>query len=113
MELAKPILGCEHIVIGHSGTSKCQRLFQESFGAAPKVVATAWKLIALEGKLDFLGPRSLKPIHLLWALMFLKGYSTEGPNSARAKCDEKTFRKWTWFYTKCLAELDSKVVSGR
>ena len=26
-------------------------------------------------------------------------------------CDEKTFRKWAWFYSECVADLESKYVS--
>lgn len=47
-----------------------------------------------------------KPVHLLWALMFLKNYATEHIHAAIAGCDEKTFRKWQWAYTKALSSLN-------
>jgi hypothetical protein len=34
---------------------------------------------------------SMKPIYLLWALLFLKCYNTNTRNAAIARVDEKTF----------------------
>ena len=34
-----------------------------------------------------------------------------GTSAGNAGCDEKTFRKWAWFYTKALADLDTQLVS--
>jgi hypothetical protein len=107
-ELAGPLVNQAGRQIG---SPTFMRRFLTSFGLPPHVVASAWNMIAGFGWLDHLGPRSLKPVHLLWGLMFMKGYATESDHAARAKCCETTFRKWAWFYVECLANLDAHLVS--
>ena len=104
------VLGSDLITAG-VGTKKHQHRFRAAFGIPPRLVAILWKDIARGGFLNHLGPRSLKPIHLLWTLLFLKCYHKEGINASFVGCDEKTFRKWTWFYSKCAADLDKQYVS--
>lgn len=88
-----------------------RRNFVAFFHARPREVAITWNLLCLEGHLDDLGPNSVNPEHLLWALMFMKVYSNETVLSSVAGCSEKTFRKWVWFYMEAIAKLDAKVVS--
>ncbi len=90
---------------------KLHRRFASSFGIPPRLVAQLWVDMCRRGFLDFLGPRSRKPVHLLWALFFLRKCNMEEDNGSKVDCDEKTFRKWSWFYTKCTADLDSQCVS--
>jgi hypothetical protein len=49
------------------------------------------------------------PVHLLWALMFLKQYNKEEVNASMAGCDEKTFRLWSWLVIRVIADLDMLV----
>jgi hypothetical protein len=86
------------------------RNFVAWFHARPREVAITWNLLCLEGHLDDLGPNSVNPDHLLWALMFMKLYTNETVLASVAGCTEKTFRKWAWFYTEAIAKLDVKVV---
>ena len=52
------------------------------------------------------------PIHLFWALNFLKNYETESVCASKfGGVDEKTLRKWVWIYIKGIASLASQVVS--
>lgn len=94
-------------------TSHCydtkRRRFVSFFGIEACLVSRLWSMLIQHGKLAIL--RSPKPIHLLWALMFLQVYDTEERNAARCKCDEKTFRKWAWWYAEAVADLDEYVVS--
>ena len=54
-----------------------------------------------------------KPTHLLWALLFLKTYSTEPTLASRVGgVDEQTFRKWAWFYLEGITRLKPKLVSA-
>lgn len=106
-KLGSSIIGGKKI-----GTKIHQKRFKAAFGIPPRLVAILWKELAGAGNLDCLGPRSVRPIHLLWSLLFLKCYNREGINSSMVECDEKTFRKWTWFYSKCIADLDKKFVSA-
>ena len=43
---------------------------------------------------------------------FLKVYATEENNASHVGADEKTFRKWVWFYAECIANLERNVVSA-
>ena len=54
----------------------------------------------------------VEPIHLLWTLMFLKGYHKESVNSAIAEVDEKTFRKWVWILIPEISYLEGDLVSN-
>ncbi|KAG9414463.1 hypothetical protein AC1031_013822 [Aphanomyces cochlioides] len=51
-------------------------------------------------------PPNTTPPHLLWALMFLKTYATEGEYHALTGADEKTFRKWCWIWVNIISDLD-------
>ncbi|KAH9118088.1 hypothetical protein LEN26_012265 [Aphanomyces euteiches] len=44
--------------------------------------------------------------HLLWAMLFLKVYSSENVHATIAAVDEKTFRKWSWAILEALASLN-------
>ena len=77
------------------------RRFKSFFGTIPEICSRIWNL--LEGHHNSYS----KPKHLLFALHFLKCYDTEEINSAFFAVDEKTFRKWNWFYIPLIAfELD-------
>jgi hypothetical protein len=77
-----------------------ERRFRELFGINAEICAKLW-LLCLP-----LLPESASPVHLLWALYFLRQYSIEGINASFAKCDEKTFRKWCWIMIGVLASLE-------
>ena len=84
--------------------------FKSWFGTPPDIVAIVWAGLALTGWLRF--THNPKPEHLLWSLVFLKTYSTEPTLASRVGgVDEKTFRKWAWFYVEGIAGLASKTVS--
>jgi hypothetical protein len=55
--------------------------------------------------------RGVKYHHLLMGLSLMKSYHTEEVNAVNFKCDDKTFRLWSWFIVKSIAKLDRKVVS--
>ena len=61
-------------------------------------------------------PRGVKPVHLLWALMFLKLYCSESVLCTLASegdaVDEKTLRKWVWLFLPAIADIASDVVSS-
>lgn len=82
------------------------------YGAPAIAVLDAWNKLTLHA----LVPKGGWFFHLLWALMFMKLYSTEPDMCANAggSCgaiDPKTFRKWVWPFIDALAELQYKVVS--
>ena len=71
--------------------------FRAHFCVTPSLCAEIWARLAFQP--------SGKPIHLLWALLFLKTYSTEHVHAAFCQVDEKTFRKWAWIYIKLIEGL--------
>ena len=88
------------LCIGDSGPSRTDAVrFRSMFGVSTTVCALTWNLIGREK------PRGSRPIHLLWALLFLNGYASETQNSSLAGVDEKTFRKWAWSFVGLIANI--------
>ena len=83
------------------------RRFQSFFGCTPQVCTIAYNEL-VENKLV---PRGGQPFHLLWALMFLKTYDPYEVLSSIARCNETTYRKWTWKFIIALYYLEDDVVS--
>ncbi len=82
--------------------------FCATFGADVELCSVIWSKLHLHGLLPARG----KPIHLLWALMFLKLYCAESVHCAMARgVDEKTFQKWSWKFVDAIANLEEFVVS--
>lgn len=71
------------------------RVIRGFFGVPIPVITDVWNKI--ESTIDFSG--GALPKHLLWAMLFLKLYSTEEVHCALVGWPtRKTFRKWTWFF---------------
>lgn len=79
--------------------------FKSFFGVTPIVCSIIWTHLLKSQKLQ------LKPIHLLWSLLFLKQYNTETVNSIICRCDKKTFRKWVWLVLNELRYLNKVCVN--
>ena len=88
LEMGKAIMGREN---GRAGIITTICSYNAWFGADPIYVSIVWKMLAYIGWLDY--GCQIMPVHLLWALLFLKVYSTEEVNAGRVKTDEKTFRE--------------------
>lgn len=71
---------------------------KELFAVSSVVCYSIWE--AIYSNLE----DSSKPEHLLWALLFLKNYSTENTHCVIAG-SPKTFRKWSWTYISHIADL--------
>lgn len=89
------------------------RRYKSFFGISPTVCSIVWQ----ESKDDH--PHGATPKHLLWALSFLKQYSTEHYRRSIFQADEKTIRKWTWIFVELMSNLNTvrqlllNVVSGK
>ena len=53
-----------------------------------------------------------KPKHLLWALIFLKTYSTESSLAVAIGADEKTLRKWIFIIIYAISDLEDDWVGA-
>lgn len=91
------------------GPTRNRRRFVSWFGTIPPIVSAIWTLLIQAGWLNT--QNNPQPRHLLWALFFLKCYSSEETNAASVGgVDEKTFRKHAWFNVRGLAFLSDVVV---
>ena len=84
------------------------RKFRSFFGSGVTVILAGWNMMQAQGLI----PDGGLVIHYLWALMFMKIYSSETALCGHAGgVDPKTFRKWVWPFIHALAELEYTVVS--
>jgi len=71
------------------------------FGATPDLVHALWKELVGSNNIPEKG--ELK--HLLWALSFLKNYSTYSKYSTDYGVRENTFSKWIWLFIPAIARM--------
>lgn len=89
----------------HNSAKEEDKMFRRFFGAPIAIVADIWN--RLDGNIE----KSSKPKHLLWALVFLKVYSTEDVHCRIVGWpDPKTFWKWSWYFIEKMADLASDVI---
>ena len=89
-------------------TEDRERRFRSFFGASSRLVAILWNKIEKSG----ISEPGAKPKHLLWALLFLKVYSTiEVHCSIVGWPSAKSFSKWSWYFVKRIAELKDDLIS--
>jgi len=105
LKLGHDIVGCKpraHLLRG------ARDKFMSLYGTEPQVVALLWSLLPDSVK----NRNGCHPKHLLWALNFLKAYDTAINNGILFRCDEKTFRNWSWFMIESIEPLTHQVVSS-
>jgi hypothetical protein len=107
LELGLSMMGSSS---SRSGTKRKLRRFHSFFGVSPGTVSLIWEMLDRSGWSEKGSVRSPNPIHFLWSLRLLKSYNTEETHAAEAGVDEKTFRKWSWFYLEGIAKLCDYVV---
>lgn len=88
-------------------TATDEAQFNAHFGITPYVSAYIWQ--ALSAKI--LIPRHGCKVHLLWAFLFLKLYSTDTVLAALAGTTKLTFRRWSMAFVNATARLKPFVVS--
>jgi hypothetical protein len=86
-------------------SSKNDRGFRSHFGCSSDVCSVLWQMMAVNR------PNGMRPTHLLWALLFLKTYSTEDVLAERVGTTRKTYRKWVWTVVELIQALKPRVVS--
>jgi hypothetical protein len=80
------------------------RLFKAHFGVSPFIASCLWNRMEDERTLPL---QEARPTHLLWALMFLKLYSSEDTLSRIVNASAKTFRQRVWQMLEALNKLDA------
>ena len=80
--------------------------FRSFFGASVSIVTLLWNMLV-----PLIDQRGAAPKHLLWALVFIKVYSTTAVHRRIVGWpDPKTYRKWSWYFLKKIASLKSNVI---
>jgi hypothetical protein len=80
--------------------------FRSCFGASIGVVLDIWNRVE-----PILDQRGAEPKHLLWALVFLKVYSTEEIHCSIVGWPHcHTFRKWSWYFIQKIADLKDSII---
>jgi hypothetical protein len=80
---------------------RASKRYKAHFGCSPAVTAAVWSRMRVEGQKP-----AIKPFHLLWTLVFLKGYYTESVASGICRCNETTYRTRVWQVLKLVDELN-------
>ena len=86
--------------------------FKAWYGIDWNLMSVVWYLLYRSGWLQKQTTRKPNPVHLLWALSFLKGYRNKVQHAAEVGKQEKTFQKWAWLYVEGIASLVHRVVSS-
>ena len=108
-DAAAQVMGLQYY--GCRLTSKVyHRRFKSYFGFSARKVAFVWNNLIQIGWTQY--ERSASPTHLLWALAYMKTYAPEHKMALDLGIDEKTFRKWAWFFMEGISELCSYFVSA-
>ena len=94
----------------HYNTPKLNdRRFRAAFGCCSRVCSLAW-LLVVDGWRN--RPKEATKMRFLWSLSLLKSYDTESNMASNCGVDEKTFRKWAWFFIRELSLRQAEVVSS-
>ena len=99
------------------GLQEKERTFCSFFGIDCRVVSDAWNIFFDIDNNSFFDKdriqmlRNLKPVHVLWTLLFLKVYATEQVLSKSCRCTAKTFGKWIWIIILEMTNIGYLVVS--
>ena len=82
--------------IGNNSSKMYIRRYRSILGISPEDTLIVWN------KID---PSSSELVHLLWALNFLTQYTVECNGAFIWGCDEKTYRKWVWYFLDKISKL--------
>ena len=97
-------------VLHHNTPQLNDRRFRTAFGCCSRVCSLAW-LLVVDGWTNC--PKQATQIWFLWALSWLKTYNIEANMASNCGVDEKTFRKWAWFFIQELSFRIGDIVSCR
>lgn len=97
-----------HVIRIRTPNERNLKRFKCLFGVSPWLVSIIWKRVFCEN--PPVTEVTLRPIHLLWSLLFLKTYASETLIASYIGKDEKTFRKYNWLVLLHMAHSASRVV---
>jgi hypothetical protein len=84
-----------------------RNIFIQFFGISPFTSSVTWYLLTTVALIDL----SQRPTHRLWALYFLKNYTTEEVSrKVLGNPDYKTMREHIWYMIEKISSLGNIVV---
>ena len=89
--------------------SVSERIFWANFGVSSFLVSKLWDLLQPIHELYV----KYRPQYLLWALLFLKQYSSDDVSSNTVGISVKTFHQWVWFTIDEISSRANQVVSKK
>ena len=89
----------------------CRMRFAAWFCCTPEACSSCWNDLRTSKIDDVRLSESADPKHFMIALKFMKSYDTEAALAGTFECDEKTVRKWVWFYIEKISALRNEKVS--
>jgi hypothetical protein len=108
-------LGAEIMKRSHCDTKSrsFETRWHSHFQVAPFVISVTWNMLIERANEETQNRyKYAKPVHLLWACLFLKVYKEEAILTGMCGgVDEDTFRKWVWFFVDEMSDLEYDVVS--
>ena len=112
--LSKPMIGSNHP--GGFRTIDYDR-FKAKFGVTPKVCSMVWNLVVsnLNQRPRIQGFNRLNPVHILYALFFMKCYPTsrQAVGALGQIIGQNQFRIYSQFVIRQIASLKSQVVINK
>ena len=97
------------LAIKEYNVANSHRSFRAHFGTGPLVCSQIWNRMIEPVRNKVID--GLKPIHLLWALHFLKTYDTMDVLASKARVDRKTYAKWIWTVLRLIRRYRKRIVS--
>ena len=103
-------LGFE-IRLGNESRSNAttRRRFKVLYGTYPEVICDVWNQLILKRLIVKYDKCTLKRFFLMFD--FLKNYCIENRCAMDFAIDEKTYRKWVWFFLEKVSHLVKYIVS--
>ena len=86
-----------------------KRVFKSLYGTHPEIICSVWNQLILNHLIENSDKNKLERLFLVFD--FLKNYSVEHRCAVDFGIDEKTYRKWVWFYLEKMSQLVKNVVS--
>ena len=84
--------------------------FKETFGCNPGDCVEIWHALVMHNLVESIR-NNYRPIHLLWALFFVKHYLTMAVNAYIVGTSPRTFREKVWYILEAIASLENLWVS--
>ena len=85
------------------------KVFKSLYGTYPEIISHVWNQLVLKCLIEKHDKKKLERLFLMFD--FLKNYCVEHRCAVDFGIDEKTYRKWVWFYLEKVSQLTKNVVS--